>query len=477
MATARLVAASYTQSSTSYTSITSASNMYNNTDNTTYATLQHTRNNNSTAYYLYLHNFDFSSIPSGANVSSFTVKLKARASGQATGSSYRMSLYYKNGSSWTSISNTTCSSDIANSNTATTYTIPVGNLTWSTMSGYGNNFAIRIPIRRSSSRTAAYIYIYGAEIEVTYTAEAVHPTSVSVSPSTASIGAGDTVQLTETVLPSNATDKSVTWSSNNTSVATVSSSGLVTGVSAGSATITVTTVDGSKTATCAVTVTPAVTYTYKLATSMEVGKKYLIANGNSGSVYLLTDESGGSRQLVGQTATVSNNRITITGAVKSKAEFECVRYTSGNDNTITVEIDNKYLYTDNSTGLRTNAPTTLDRFWHYRDNKFWQFKSTTSDGYSDTSSEYKYYLELNSSNNYTDNHVSTTSIEDSTIPAIYIFVEDDGSGDEPKFYVKNNGTWTQVSKIYKKVNGSWVEQASSTWSTLFSTSTNYRKMT
>ena len=181
--------------------------------------------------------------------------------------------------------------------------------------------------------------------------------------------------------------------------------------------------------------------------------------------------------MVGQTATVSNNRITITGAVKSKAEFECVRYTSGNDNTITVEIDNKYLYTDNSTGLRTNAPTTLDRFWHYRDNKFWQFKSTTSDGYIDTSSEYKYYLELNSSNNYTDNHVSTTSIEDSTIPAIYIFVEDDGSGDEPKFYVKNNGTWTQVSKIYKKVNGSWVEQASSTWSTLFSTSTNYRKMT
>ncbi|MEJ5266164.1 MAG: Ig-like domain-containing protein, partial [Bacteroidales bacterium] len=49
--------------------------------------------------------------------------------------------------------------------------------------------------------------------------------------------------------------KSVSWSSSNTSVATVSSSGVVTAVAAGSATITVTTVDGAKTATCAVTVT------------------------------------------------------------------------------------------------------------------------------------------------------------------------------------------------------------------------------
>ena len=472
MATARLVASSYTQSSTSYTSITSASNMYNNTDNTTYATLQHTRNNNSTAYYLYLHNFNFSSIPSGATVSSFTVKLKARASGQATGSTYRMSLYYKNGNSWTSISNTTCSSDIANSSTASTYTIPVGNLSWSTLTGYGSNFAIRIPIRRSSSRTAAYIYIYGAEIEVTYTAGDVHVTSVSVSPTTTSIEAGDTVQLTETVLPSNATDKSVSWSSNNTSVATVNSSGLVTGVSAGSATITVTTTDGGFTATCAVTVAAAVMYDYILTTSMQVGKKYLIANGNTGSVYLLSNESGGSRQLVGVAATVSGNKISINSSTKSRVEYECVQYTSGNDNTITVRSDNKYLYSDSGTGLRLNAPTTLDRFWHYRNNKFWQFKGTTDDGYSDTSSEYKYYLELNSSNDFTDNHVTSPSIENSTLPLIYIFKEDDGSSDT-HLYVKNNGSWVQYSKAYKKINGTWVEQSDLT--TIFNSSTNYIK--
>ena len=43
-----------------------------------------------------------------------------------------------------------------------------------------------------------------------------------------------------------------------------------------------------------------------------------------------------------------------------------------------------------------------------------------------------------------------------------------------RIYLKNNGTWTQYSKVYKKVNGSWVEQNSSTWTTLFDTRTNYR---
>ena len=67
--------------------------------------------------------------------------------------------------------------------------------------------------------------------------------------------AGQTASLTATVSPSNATNKSVTWTSSNPSVATVSSSGVVTAVANGTATITATTADGSnKTATCAVTV-------------------------------------------------------------------------------------------------------------------------------------------------------------------------------------------------------------------------------
>lgn len=78
--------------------------------------------------------------------------------------------------------------------------------------------------------------------------------SVSLSPTSAALNVGGTQQLTPTVLPSNATNKSVNYSSNNTSVATVNTSGLITAVANGTATITVTTVDGSKTSSCAVTV-------------------------------------------------------------------------------------------------------------------------------------------------------------------------------------------------------------------------------
>lgn len=86
-------------------------------------------------------------------------------------------------------------------------------------------------------------------------------TSVSVSPTSATISVGATESLTATVSPSNATNKSVTWSSGDTSIATVSSSGVVTGLVPGSTTITATAKDGSgKKATCSVTVSPN-TYT------------------------------------------------------------------------------------------------------------------------------------------------------------------------------------------------------------------------
>ena len=83
-------------------------------------------------------------------------------------------------------------------------------------------------------------------------------TGVSLNKTSCTLYPGDTDTLTATVSPANATNKSVTWKSSNTGVATVSASGLVTAVSAGSATITVTTQDGNKTASYNLTVKPFV---------------------------------------------------------------------------------------------------------------------------------------------------------------------------------------------------------------------------
>ena len=77
--------------------------------------------------------------------------------------------------------------------------------------------------------------------------------SISLNHTTLSIPVGQTETLMATVLPATATDKTVYWSSSNTVVATISQSGLVTAIAAGTATITAKA--GDKTATCVVTVT------------------------------------------------------------------------------------------------------------------------------------------------------------------------------------------------------------------------------
>ena len=91
-----------------------------------------------------------------------------------------------------------------------------------------------------------------ATFNITVTPIAV--TSVSLDTNSTSVKVGKTITLVATVYPNNATNKAVTWSSSNTSVATVSNTGTITGVVAGSATITVTTADGNKTSSCTVTV-------------------------------------------------------------------------------------------------------------------------------------------------------------------------------------------------------------------------------
>lgn len=93
-----------------------------------------------------------------------------------------------------------------------------------------------------------------AMANITVTNPSIDVTSVTLNKNNLSLEIGSNETLIANVHPGNATNKNVSWSSNNTSIATVSQNGKVTAVSAGTATITVTTIDGRFTATCIITV-------------------------------------------------------------------------------------------------------------------------------------------------------------------------------------------------------------------------------
>ena len=105
--------------------------------------------------------------------------------------------------------------------------------------------------------------------------------NVYLDKTSAEITVGDEIILTATITPENATNKNVRWSSSNTSVASVDNDGKVTAMNTGYTTITVTTEDGEKTATCEVTVTEK-TYNVKSISlntsevSMMVGDEFTL---------------------------------------------------------------------------------------------------------------------------------------------------------------------------------------------------------
>lgn len=96
-----------------------------------------------------------------------------------------------------------------------------------------------------------------ASCEVTVNPKVYPVASVSLDRKSATLVEGEELTLTATINPENASNKNVTWTSSDSSVASVTD-GKVTALKAGSATITVKTEDGGKTATCNVTVSPKV---------------------------------------------------------------------------------------------------------------------------------------------------------------------------------------------------------------------------
>ena len=141
--------------------------------------------------------------------------------------------------------------------------------------------------------TTEKIYLYE---KVSGSTEPAAVTGVVLNKTELTLEAGETETLTATVQPRNAENKTVSWSSSNEAAATVDVSGKITAVAEGAAVITVTTADGGKTATCAVTVKKATEKeTYRLVSVMQDGGEYLIVSSSSaGSAYALTNPGGSS---------------------------------------------------------------------------------------------------------------------------------------------------------------------------------------
>ena len=119
------------------------------------------------------------------------------------------------------------------------------------VTGVNNGQAI-IKVTSSNGKTAT--------CEVKVSGDDIKINSIKLNSSNKKIVVGDLLQLKTTISPENATIRNLTWTSSNTKVATVNN-GLVTGISQGTATITVKSSDGKATASCTITVDkkPAVT--------------------------------------------------------------------------------------------------------------------------------------------------------------------------------------------------------------------------
>ena len=157
------------------------------------------------------------------------------------------------GSDWTDISGAT-SADYTTETTTTN------------MDGYQYRCVVK-------SASGVSVISQAATLTVQAKPASVPVTGVKLNTETLELFTSNTATLTATVEPSDAANQNVTWSSNNANVATVQN-GTVTAVGAGEATISVTTEDGGKTATCTVTVTDK-TYTISAdTTALDFGSAY-----------------------------------------------------------------------------------------------------------------------------------------------------------------------------------------------------------
>lgn len=445
MATMRLVPSTiYNAAGTNYLTISNADNAYTNTDSTNYATIQNTYSSTSNRY-IYLRGFNFSSIPSDAIVSSFTVKFKAYESGLSTNSSYRPYL----------CNDTTTITGTASAITATTTTQSFTGVTadWDTIKGYGtngSNFGIRFNVRRNSRNTTGYLYLYGAEIEVTYTIPVYHSvtastSSGSISPSgTTSVLEGDDYTLTIDVTNPTVTDNGV----DVTSQLTQTSGGTTKSIPE----------DYESSGFTVSNITNA--YTDE---DSDTYAQLNLAGRTTGNLYLDMEDpgipSGATILSVSAKATLRFSRNGSSSSVTASCQMYSGTTAKGSSTTIVSSATDVAQTTYNlSVGSWTASELSNARF-HLTE-------------YNGASSTVRYMYVYGVSLEVTYEMDGVVYIYTLTnVTTDHTIVVSAGSATKT-MYVKLNGAWVPCTAVYKKVNGSWVQQTDI--SNVFQSGVNYK---
>ena len=437
---------------TTYLTVTNQNNMFTDTSSTTYGSIANITASTSNRY-VYLKGFNFSSIPETATVSSWTVRIK----GYYT-SGYSASLYLCNNT--TTQSGATASSFGASS---ATREFSNGSLTWNQIKEFGSNFGIRINCRRSSRNTQATYYIYGAEIEVTYTVPVQYSvtiqngTSATVEASNTSPYEGDDVVIsTNTLSGLTFTDNGV----NVTSQFAQATPETISQVASGALDKTFTDSGGA--------------FYISSSSSTTQYLEYAIGHtaespGNTGTqnTYVKGSASGNSTtgdaiysfdfSMIPNSATITNVTVKCYGAVEDSSQSTShadITLYSGSTSKSTSQ---SFTSTSNSIITISNPGTWTATELHsaklhfklgYYGGRLFGITWTVTyeiDGYIYTISS------------IADDHVIVVS----------------SGGSMPTIYYKNNGSWVAATAVYKKVNGSWVVQTN--LANVFDANTNYVK--
>ena len=207
--------------------------------------------------------------------------------------------------------------------------------------GYTDKLTIWCP-------TGSVVYNYainnGINVRSTGTASIVRVFGIEITPKTKDISSNESFTFSAVIMPGNATDKRIVWSSSNSNIASVDENGVVTGKSSGKTVITATTVDGGFTSSCEVLVNSVLPTSIKLNTS---SKRILIGDSFTLLATVLpeeaTDKTVTWTSYNDSIATVSTDGVvtgkskgttTIKAATSNGKTASCTVTVSGGENDI-----------------------------------------------------------------------------------------------------------------------------------------------